>query len=87
MDKSHCLRYVAAVAKRSSSQTCDRRVMSSSLVPLKTRRVEVLMHVKSLGAQTSVPWCYVEVRRFQLRCRPRPLTMVLNNRSIAKTLL
>ncbi|GFU67062.1 hypothetical protein TNCV_4969111 [Trichonephila clavipes] len=52
--------------------------MSSSLIPLKTRCVEGLKHIKSVMAQTSSRWCGVIVSRgkFQLRCRPRLLTMV-----------
>ncbi|GFW02789.1 hypothetical protein TNCV_3731891 [Trichonephila clavipes] len=54
--------------------------MSSSLAPLKTRRVENDARVKSVEAQTSFRWCSVVVRRggFQLRCRSRHLTMVQN---------
>ncbi|GFU76187.1 hypothetical protein TNCV_4565861 [Trichonephila clavipes] len=37
--------------------------MSSGLVPLKTRRVKLLMHVKSVEAQTTSRWCEVEVMR------------------------
>ncbi|GFX24870.1 hypothetical protein TNCV_3451421 [Trichonephila clavipes] len=36
------------------------RVMSLSLVSLKTRRVEELMFVKSAGTQTASRWCGVE---------------------------
>ncbi|GFW18700.1 DUF4817 domain-containing protein [Trichonephila clavipes] len=49
--------------------------MSSSLVPLKTRRVE------GVEAQTSSRWCDVDVQkgRCQLRYRPRYLTMIQND--------
>ncbi|GFU86679.1 uncharacterized protein TNCV_2880991 [Trichonephila clavipes] len=57
-----------------------RYVMSSSPVPLKTRRVGQRCTLNLSRAQTSSRWCGVVVRRggCQLRCRPRHLTMVQN---------
>ncbi|GFU00372.1 uncharacterized protein TNCV_4259031 [Trichonephila clavipes] len=57
-----------------------RYVMSSSPVPLKTRRVGVRCMLNLSRAQTTFPWCGVVVRREgrQLMCRPRPLVMVQN---------
>ncbi|GFX18606.1 uncharacterized protein TNCV_3310671 [Trichonephila clavipes] len=57
-----------------------RHVMSSSPVPLKTRRVGQRCTLNLSKAETSSRWCGVIVRRgvCQLRCRPRPLTMVQN---------
>ncbi|GFV93799.1 hypothetical protein TNCV_366981 [Trichonephila clavipes] len=54
------------------------RVMSSRLVPLKTRCVERPLHVKSVEAQRSSTWCGVEIRRnvWRLRCHPRHLILV-----------
>ncbi|GFU92286.1 hypothetical protein TNCV_1338671 [Trichonephila clavipes] len=50
------------------------------IVPLKTRRVEVPLLVKSVEAQTSSRLCGVELRRecWQLRFRLRHLTEVQN---------
>ncbi|GFX99959.1 uncharacterized protein TNCV_259961 [Trichonephila clavipes] len=58
----------------------DRHVMSSSPVPLKTRRVGELCMLNLSRAQTSSRWCGVVVRGggYQLRCHPRHLTMVQN---------
>ncbi|GFY24749.1 uncharacterized protein TNCV_1017951 [Trichonephila clavipes] len=55
-------------------------VMSSSPVPLKTRRVRQRCSSNVSRAETSSRWCGVVVRRegCQLRCRPRHLTMVQN---------
>ncbi|GFX20179.1 uncharacterized protein TNCV_1437391 [Trichonephila clavipes] len=57
-----------------------RYVMSSSPVPLKTRRVGQRCRLNLSRAETSSRWCGVVVRRggFQLRCQPRHLTMVRN---------
>ncbi|GFX79807.1 DUF1758 domain-containing protein [Trichonephila clavipes] len=57
-----------------------RHVMSSILVPLKTRRVGQRCTLNLSRAETSSRWCGVVVRRggCQLRCRPRHLTMVQN---------
>ncbi|GFU59355.1 uncharacterized protein TNCV_4198731 [Trichonephila clavipes] len=56
------------------------RVMSSSPVLLKTRRVGERCPLNLSRAQTSSRWCGVAVRRrgCQLRCRPRHLTMAQN---------
>ncbi|GFV44987.1 hypothetical protein TNCV_615771 [Trichonephila clavipes] len=55
--------------------------MSSSLVPLMTRREKELMYVKSRKAETSSRWRAVELRGggCQLRCYPRLLTMDQND--------
>ncbi|GFW15713.1 hypothetical protein TNCV_3582111 [Trichonephila clavipes] len=55
--------------------------MSSSLVPLKTHRVEGLIHVKSVRAQISSHWCGMVVRRgeCQHRCRSCHLTTIQNH--------
>ncbi|GFW86634.1 hypothetical protein TNCV_4334181 [Trichonephila clavipes] len=50
----------AAVANWSRSQTHDWRVMSFSLVLLKIRCVDRLMHVKSVVAQMFSRWCGLE---------------------------
>ncbi|GFX35528.1 hypothetical protein TNCV_103351 [Trichonephila clavipes] len=42
---------------------CGRRVMSLSLVPMKTCLAGGAMHVKSVEAQTSSHWCGVVVKR------------------------
>ncbi|GFV47796.1 uncharacterized protein TNCV_3383261 [Trichonephila clavipes] len=57
-----------------------RHVMSSSPVPLKTRRVGQRCTLNLWRAETSSSWSGVVVRRrgCQLRCRPRHLTMVQN---------
>ncbi|GFY10261.1 uncharacterized protein TNCV_2629401 [Trichonephila clavipes] len=58
-----------------------RHVMSSSPVPLKTRRVGQRCMLNLSRAETSSLLCDVEVRRgggCQLRCHPRHLTMVQN---------
>ncbi|GFT89517.1 uncharacterized protein TNCV_4387731 [Trichonephila clavipes] len=57
-----------------------RPVMSSSPVPLKTRRVGQRCTLNLSRAETSSRWCGVVVRRggCQFRCRPRHLTMVQN---------
>ncbi|GFT15786.1 uncharacterized protein TNCV_4943361 [Trichonephila clavipes] len=54
--------------------------MSSSPVPLKTRRVGKRCTLNLLRAQMSFRWCGVAVKRgdCHLRCRPRHLTMVRN---------
>ncbi|GFW92564.1 hypothetical protein TNCV_518811 [Trichonephila clavipes] len=56
------------------------RVMSSSLALLKTRRVVERCTLNILRAQTFSRLCGVEARRrgWQLRCRPRHLTMAQN---------
>ncbi|GFW50770.1 uncharacterized protein TNCV_3590521 [Trichonephila clavipes] len=55
-------------------------VTSSSPVPLKPRHVEQRCMLNLSRAETSSRWFGVVVRRdgFQLRCRPRHLTMVQN---------
>ncbi|GFW62726.1 hypothetical protein TNCV_2624891 [Trichonephila clavipes] len=54
-------------------------VTSSSSVPLKTHRVGAAMHVKSGESSKRPPVGVVVMRRvFQLRCRPRHLTMAQN---------
>ncbi|GFV10390.1 transposable element Tcb1 transposase [Trichonephila clavipes] len=56
-------------------------ITSSSLVPLKTRRVGQRCTLNLSRAETSSLWCGVVVRRgggCQLKCRPRHLTMVQN---------
>ncbi|GFX84057.1 hypothetical protein TNCV_4858651 [Trichonephila clavipes] len=45
--------------------------MSSSSVPLKARRTDGLMHVKSVETQTSSRWCGVEVMMGIFHCRNR----------------
>ncbi|GFX02038.1 uncharacterized protein TNCV_372271 [Trichonephila clavipes] len=57
-----------------------RHVMSSSPVPLKTRRVGQRCTLNLSRTETSSRWCGVVVRRggYQLRCRPCHLTMVQN---------
>ncbi|PRD36330.1 UNVERIFIED_CONTAM: hypothetical protein NCL1_09022 [Trichonephila clavipes] len=57
-----------------------RHVMSSSPVPLKTRRVGKRCTLNLSRAQTSSRWCGVVVSRggYQLRSHPRHLTMVQN---------
>ncbi|GFU12730.1 uncharacterized protein TNCV_54701 [Trichonephila clavipes] len=57
-----------------------RYVMSSSPVPLKTRRVGQRCTLDLSTAETSSRWCGAVVRRgwCQLRRRPRHLTMVQN---------
>ncbi|GFV99469.1 uncharacterized protein TNCV_5078331 [Trichonephila clavipes] len=57
-----------------------RHVMSSNPVPLKTRRVGQRCTLNLSRAETSSLWSGVVVRRgrYQLRCRPRHLTMVQN---------
>ncbi|GFW05430.1 uncharacterized protein TNCV_3359471 [Trichonephila clavipes] len=66
-----------AVAKVSDH---GRHAMSSSPVPLKTRRVGQRCTLNLSRAQTSSRGCGVVVRKggCKLRCRPRPLTMVQN---------
>ncbi|GFU40603.1 uncharacterized protein TNCV_3229981 [Trichonephila clavipes] len=57
-----------------------RNVRSSSPVLLKARRVRQRCTLNLSRAETSSRWCGVVARRggFQLRCRPRHLTMVQN---------
>ncbi|GFY34874.1 uncharacterized protein TNCV_154471 [Trichonephila clavipes] len=71
---------VAVVAEWPRSRIVDGLVMSSSPVPLKTRRVGQRCTLNLSRAQTSSPWCCVVVRRrgCQLKCRPRHLTTVQN---------
>ncbi|GFX62688.1 hypothetical protein TNCV_4868481 [Trichonephila clavipes] len=57
---------------------------SSSPVPLKFPPCRGVMHIKSVESSNVLPlvWCgswVVERKGFQLRCRPRHLTMVQNN--------
>ncbi|GFW92130.1 uncharacterized protein TNCV_3540161 [Trichonephila clavipes] len=54
--------------------------MSSSPVPLNTRRVGQRCTLNLLRAETSSRWCGVVARRggCHLKCRPRHLTMVQN---------
>ncbi|GFT06469.1 uncharacterized protein TNCV_3356021 [Trichonephila clavipes] len=58
-----------------------RHVMSSSPVPLKTRRVGQRCMLNLSRAQMSCHWCGVVVRRegCQLRCSPRHLIMAQND--------
>ncbi|GFS87992.1 uncharacterized protein TNCV_3929761 [Trichonephila clavipes] len=55
-------------------------VMSSSPVPLKTRRVGQRCKLNLSRAETSSRWCGVVVRRGRchLKCHPRHLTMAQN---------
>ncbi|GFX82858.1 uncharacterized protein TNCV_2958141 [Trichonephila clavipes] len=57
-----------------------RHVMSSISVPLKIHRVGQRCTLNLSRAETSSRWCGVVVsrRRYQLRCRPRHLTVVQN---------
>ncbi|GFT87023.1 uncharacterized protein TNCV_1258081 [Trichonephila clavipes] len=57
-----------------------RHVMSWSPVPLKTHRVGARYTLNLSRAKMSSRWCGVVVRRggYQLRYRPRHLTMVQN---------
>ncbi|GFY23199.1 uncharacterized protein TNCV_3764391 [Trichonephila clavipes] len=70
----------AAVAEWYRHRIVAGFVTSSSLVPLKTRRVGQRCTLNLSRAETSSRWCGVVVRRggCQLRCRPRHLTMVQN---------
>ncbi|GFS61232.1 uncharacterized protein TNCV_3104821 [Trichonephila clavipes] len=63
-----------------------RHVMNSSPVALKTRRVGERCTLNLSRAQTSFRKCGVVVRRggCQLRCRPRHLTMVLQNDEVRR---
>ncbi|GFW75632.1 uncharacterized protein TNCV_4428151 [Trichonephila clavipes] len=58
-----------------------RHVMSTSPVPLMTRRVGERCTLNLSRAETSSRWCGVVVRRgvCQLRCHPRHLTIVQND--------
>ncbi|GFX90000.1 hypothetical protein TNCV_886981 [Trichonephila clavipes] len=56
-------RVVATVTYWSRQRARSRRVMSSSLVPLKTRLEEGPMSIKYVEAQTSSCWGGVEVRK------------------------
>ncbi|GFX40469.1 uncharacterized protein TNCV_1412791 [Trichonephila clavipes] len=71
--------YGAAAAQWSRYRIMDhgRLVMSSSPVPLKTRRVWQRCSLYLSRAETSSRWYGVVVRRgwCQIRCRPRHLTM------------
>ncbi|GFU89000.1 uncharacterized protein TNCV_2894481 [Trichonephila clavipes] len=71
---------VAAVAEWSRYWIVPSLFTSSSAVPLKTRRVGQRCTLNLSRAETSSRWCGVVVRKrgYQLRCRPRHLTMVLN---------
>ncbi|GFV40565.1 uncharacterized protein TNCV_1984071 [Trichonephila clavipes] len=53
-------------------------VTSSSRAPLKTRRVGERCTLNLLRAQTSSCWNGVVVKRSQIQCRPRHLTMIQN---------
>ncbi|GFW11022.1 uncharacterized protein TNCV_4459971 [Trichonephila clavipes] len=57
-----------------------KHVMSSRPVPQKTRRVGQRCTLNLSRAQTSSHWCGVVVWRegWQLRCRPRHLTIIQN---------
>ncbi|GFT96064.1 uncharacterized protein TNCV_313371 [Trichonephila clavipes] len=70
----------AAVAEWYRYQTMACLVTSLSPLPLKTRRVGQRFTLNLSRAETSSRWCSVVVRRgwYQLRCRPRLLTMVQN---------
>ncbi|GFV20931.1 hypothetical protein TNCV_4532001 [Trichonephila clavipes] len=64
------------------------RIMSSSLVPLKTHRVGRVTHVKYVDVQTAPRWCGVEVRRgsWQLRWHSGHFTMVQKEVRLLKSL-
>ncbi|GFU31310.1 uncharacterized protein TNCV_8621 [Trichonephila clavipes] len=74
-------RLVKKTQERNSS-TCylliTKGVTSSSPVPLKTRRLEERCTLNLSRAQTSSCWSGEEVKRGQLKYRPRHLTMVQN---------
>ncbi|GFW38117.1 uncharacterized protein TNCV_601931 [Trichonephila clavipes] len=72
--------FVAAVAEWCRYRIVACLVMSSSPVPLKTRRVGQRCTLNLSRAETSSRWCGVVVRRVecQLRCHSRHLTMVQN---------
>ncbi|GFX99140.1 uncharacterized protein TNCV_2493211 [Trichonephila clavipes] len=71
---------MAAVAEWYRYRTVACFVTGSNPVPLKTRRVGQRCTLNLSRAETSFRWCGVVVRRggYQLRCRPRHLTMVQN---------
>ncbi|GFS52057.1 uncharacterized protein TNCV_1104791 [Trichonephila clavipes] len=70
----------AAVAEWYRHRIVAGFVTSSSPVPLKTHRVGQRCTLNLSRAETSSRWRGVVVRRggYQLRCRPRHLTMVQN---------
>ncbi|GFT24323.1 uncharacterized protein TNCV_3251931 [Trichonephila clavipes] len=60
--------------------------MSSSPIPLKTRRLKQQCPLNLSRADMSSRWCGVVVRRgCQLKCHPRHLTMVQNDVDVAKS--
>ncbi|GFT86020.1 uncharacterized protein TNCV_3256551 [Trichonephila clavipes] len=68
-----------AVAEWSRYRIVAGLLMSSSPVPLKTRRVGQRCTLNLSRAQSSSRWYGVELGEgVQLRCRPRHLTMVQN---------
>ncbi|GFX09925.1 uncharacterized protein TNCV_3566031 [Trichonephila clavipes] len=74
------LQGVAVVAEWYRYRTVACLVTSLIPVPLKTRRVGLRCTLNLSRAETSSRWCCVVFRRerYQLRCRPRHLTMVQN---------
>ncbi|GFS77433.1 hypothetical protein TNCV_4491161 [Trichonephila clavipes] len=91
--KEHQLKYEAKSVPQGSvrldkktlerkSSTCylliTKGVTSSSPVPLKTRLVGKRCTLNLLRAQTYSCWSGVVVKRGQLKCHPRHLTMVQN---------
>ncbi|GFS99771.1 uncharacterized protein TNCV_1095771 [Trichonephila clavipes] len=71
--------------KRTQERKCStcyllitKGVTSSSPIPLKTRRVGVRCTLNLSRSQKSSCWRGVVVKRGQLKCRPRQLTMVQN---------
>ncbi|GFX01611.1 uncharacterized protein TNCV_3971111 [Trichonephila clavipes] len=75
------VRIIKKTQERKSS-TCylliTKGVTSSSPVPLKTRCLGERCTLNLSRAQTSSRWSGVVVKRGQLKCRPRYLTMVQN---------
>ncbi|GFV84792.1 uncharacterized protein TNCV_4297741 [Trichonephila clavipes] len=78
---------VAAVAEWSKYRIVAGLVKSSRPVPLKTCRVRIQCKLNLSRAQTSFRWCSVVFRRggYQLRCRPRHLTIVEKDEVVTGT--
>ncbi|GFW46667.1 uncharacterized protein TNCV_1937361 [Trichonephila clavipes] len=78
--ESHMI-WVAVVAEWYRYRIMAGLVTSSSPVPLKTHRVGQRCTLNLSRAETSSRGCGVVVRRggYQLRCRPRHLTIIQNN--------
>ncbi|GFY18251.1 hypothetical protein TNCV_2046571 [Trichonephila clavipes] len=76
--------FVTAVSQWSRQRTHDQRVMSSGLVPLKTRRTEVADAGSLSRGSNILPMVLKLGEGGQLICRPRNLTMVQNN-EVSKT--